>query len=124
MVGSYWGWYLAAQVTVAAQIILLAWIWRRRVTGRRCGQAAALWRADSDLVREAADLAREQGGVCVLSVEHARGWAWWACRAVPGDDLVVTTGWCRTRAQLRRIAVRNALDAAASQITVSEQPGS
>jgi hypothetical protein len=82
--------------------------------------AATLFSPDTDGVRRAVRLATGCQGAIMLTSPMDGGLAWWTCWQVPTGDMVINTGWCRTRGRAQRILDRASDDAAASHA----RPGS
>jgi hypothetical protein len=90
----------AISVVVVLEVNYLIWA-HRRFRAMRDREAAAMFRADSPPVRQAAAMAREYDGIAMVSGPHAKGWAWIICQEVSRGDLLITTGWCRSRKALQ-----------------------
>jgi hypothetical protein len=73
---------------------------------RRCQDdtdITGLFPEDSERVRAACALAKSSCGTAMLSTAYEGGWAYYLVRAVPGDDIVVLTGWRSSRRQVHRL---------------------
>jgi len=77
------------------------WLRERRYC--RAGDVSGLFPEDSERVQAACALAKSSCGTAMLSVMHEGGWAFFLVRAVPGNDVVVTSGWRPTRRQVQRL---------------------
>jgi hypothetical protein len=85
----------------------LASHWLRRRRRVRYGpEVKTLFPNSLQPVQLAYNLAREHGCTTTLNVRYKDGWAWWACQPTPGNDMLVTTGWCPTRRALERVLAR------------------
>jgi hypothetical protein len=89
----------------------LRWAWRRRRQSR-AKAAAAAFTLDEPYVRTALESVRGKTAAACVSRPLGRGYAYMIAQAVPGDDLLVTTGYSRSRNRIDKLARRATAEAA------------
>ncbi len=86
----------------------------RRVRARRqvrISAAAEAFSEDHSGVQDACRMVRQAAGVAVVTARCDGGVAWFMARAVPGNDILTSVGWCRRESGVSRL-----MDRARSQV--------
>jgi hypothetical protein len=92
---------------ILVETVFWSWWWYRRRQAR-AREAAEFFRADLESVRDAWKIALARNAPVMLTVRRGAGYAWWLGQPVPGEDILITTGWNLTRRALSRHLTRAA----------------
>jgi hypothetical protein len=101
----FWNWVtwggLGALTVIETIAIDLAARKRRAARSKR---AAQVFPVSDEHVQRALEIVGATRGTCLLTRKSGHGYAWWLAQSIPGDDLLVTTGWSRSRSRIERMA--------------------